>query len=377
MIYLDYAANTPIEKEVLDTYYQATMKYFANPNASHTLGLQAKEVIDQTTKHIAEQLHVLPEEIIYTSGASEANNLAIKGILERYKHRGKHVLISPLEHNSILSSLTKMQENGFIVEMIPLKEDGQVNVEKMKSMIQEDTILVSVCSVDSELGIRQPIEEIGEVLKDYKYCFFHSDASQAIGKVAIDYQNVDLITIAPHKFYGMLGTGMLIKKKKVGLKTQIDGGKSITVFRSGTPELAHIVSIEKALEIALSKQQERETYVKSINHQMLEQLKQYDQVLINHTKYSLPHVINISLKGMKATKFAQMLDQQDVYISTKTSCCPVETPSKMVYALYQDRQRAMSSFRISLSHLTTEKEVQDFLKIFDQCYKECFENGKI
>ena len=166
MIYLDYAANTPIEKEVLDTYYQATMKYFANPNASHTLGLQAKEVIDQTTKHIAEQLHVLPEEIIYTSGASEANNLAIKGILERYKHRGKHVLISPLEHNSILSSLTKMQENGFIVEMIPLKEDGQVNVEKMKSMIQEDTILVSVCSVDSELGIRQPIEEIGEVLKD-------------------------------------------------------------------------------------------------------------------------------------------------------------------------------------------------------------------
>ena len=113
--------------------------------------------------------------------------------------------------------------------------------------------------------------------------FFHSDASQAIGKVAIDYQNVDLITIAPHKFYGMLGTGMLIKKKKVGLKTQIDGGKSTTVFRSGTPELAHIVSIEKALEIALSKQQERETYVKSINHQMLEQLKQYDQVLINHT----------------------------------------------------------------------------------------------
>ncbi len=196
-------------------------------------------------------------------------------------------------------------------------------------------------------------------------------------KVAIDYQNVDLITIAPHKFYGMLGTGMLIKKKKVGLKTQIDGGKSTTVFRSGTPELAHIVSIEKALKIALSKQQEREIYVKSINHQMLEQLKQYDQVLINRTKYSLPHVINISLKGMKATKFAQMLDQQGIYISTKTSCCPVETPSKMVYALYQDRQRAMSSFRISLSHLTTEKEVQDFLKIFDQCYKECFGNGKI
>lgn len=377
MIYLDYAANTPIEKEVLDTYYQATMKYFANPNANHTLGLQAKEVIDQTTKKIAKQLHVLPEEIIYTSGASEANNLAIKGILERYKHRGKHVLISPLEHNSILSSLTHMQELGFVVELLPLKENGQVDIAKMKTMIQEDTILVSVCSVDSELGIRQPIEEIGEVLKDYKYCFFHSDASQAIGKVSIDYQNVDLVTVAPHKFYGMLGIGILIKKKKVGLKTQIDGGKSTTVFRSGTPELAPIVSIEKALEIALSKQQEREEYIKKLNHKIVEKFKEYSQVLCNHTSASLPHVINISLTGIKAIKFAELLDHHEVYISTKTSCCPVETPSKMVYALYHDRNRALSSFRISLSHLTTEKEVNEFLAIFNQCYKECYEDGKI
>lgn len=377
MIYLDYAANTPIEKEVLDTYYQAIMKYFANPNANHTLGLQAKEVIDQTTKKIAKQLHVLPEEIIYTSGASEANNLAIKGVLERYKHRGKHVLISPLEHNSILSSLTHMQELGFVVELLPLKENGQIDIAKMKTMIQEDTILVSVCSVDSELGIRQSIEEIGEVLKDYKYCFFHSDASQAIGKVSIDYQNVDLVTVAPHKFYGMLGTGILIKKKKVGLKTQIDGGKSTTVFRSGTPELAHIVSIEKALEIALSKQQEREDYIKKLNHKIVEKLNEYPQVLCNHTSASLPHVINISLTGIKAIKFAELLDHHEVYISTKTSCCPVETPSKMIYALYHDRNRALSSFRISLSHLTTEKEVNEFLAIFDQCYKECYEDGKI
>lgn len=215
------------------------------------------------------------------------------------------------------------------------------------------------------------------VLKDYKYCFFHSDASQAIGKVAIDYQNVDLVTVAPHKFYGMLGTGILIKKKNVGLKTQIDGGKSTTVFRSGTPELAHIVSIGKALEIAFSKQQERIEYVKKLNHKIVDKLKEYPQVLLNHTECSLPHVINISLKGIKATKFAELLDHQGVCISTKTSCCPVETPSKMIYALYHDRGRALSSFRISLSHLTTEKEIDEFLAIFSQCYKECFENGKI
>lgn len=377
MIYLDYAANTPIEKEVLDVFYQTTTNYFANPNANHTLGFQAKKKIDETTDAIAKKLNILPEEIIYTSGASEANNLAIKGVLQRYKHRGKHVLISPLEHNSILSSLTKMQEEGFIVEMIPLLENGQVNVEKMKEMMREDTILVSVCSVDSELGIRQPIEEIGMFLKDYKYCFFHSDASQAIGKISIDYQNVDLITVAPHKFYGMLGTGILVKKKNVGLKVQIDGGKSTTVFRSGTPEIGHIVSIDKALEIALNKQQEREEYVKNINQYILKALQKYPQILINSTGSSIPYVINLSLKGVKALEFSQKLDENEVYISTKTSCCPVETPSKMVYALYHDRSRAISSMRISLSHLTTKKEVEDFLTIFDGCYKECYENGKV
>lgn len=377
MIYLDYAANTPIEKEVLDTFYQTTLNYFANPNANHTLGLQAKQKIDEATVSIAKRLHVLAEEIIYTSGASEANNLAIKGVLQRYKHRGKHVLISPLEHNSILSSLTKMQEEGFVVEMIPLLESGQVNVEKMKEMVKEDTILVSVCSVDSELGIRQPIEEIGMFLKDYKYCFFHSDASQAIGKIYIDYQNVDLITIAPHKFYGMLGTGILIKKKNVGLKTQIDGGKSTTVFRSGTPEIGHIVSIDKALEIALNKQQEREKYVRNINQHIIKTLQKYPQVLINSTSHSIPYVINLSLKGIKALDFSKKLDENEVYISTKTSCCPVETPSKMIYALYHDRSRALSSMRISLSHLTTMNEIEEFLSIFDQCYKECYGNGKI
>ena len=270
-----------------------------------------------------------------------------------------------------------MQELGFVVEMLPLKKNGQVDVAQIKSLLKEDTILVSVCSVDSELGIRQPIEEIGKVLKDYKYCFFHSDASQAIGKVAIDYQNVDLVTVAPHKFYGMLGTGILIKKKNVGLKTQIDGGKSTTVFRSGTPELAHIVSIEKALEIAFSKQQERIEYVKKLNYKIVDKLKEYPQVLLNHTECSLPHVINIYLKGIKATKFAELLDHQGVYVSTKTSCCPAETPSKMIYALFHDRGRALSSFRISLSHLTTEKEIDEFLAIFSQCYKECFGNGKI
>lgn len=371
MIYLDYAAHCPVEKEVLDVYYQASLKYFANPNAMHTLGLQAQEKIDQTTKEIAKKLNVLPEEIIYTSGASEANNLAIKGTLERYKHRGKHILISALEHNSILSSATKMQEYGFEVEIIPINKDGRVDLERLVSLIRKDTILVSVCGVDSELGIRQPIEEIAAILKNYPYCFFHCDASQATGKVSIDFSNVDLVTIAPHKFYGLLSTGLLIKKKRVGLKSQIDGGKSTTTFRSGTPDLCAILSINKALEISLINQDERVKHVRKLNQLLRTQLSQYKEVMINSTDYSIDHVLNISLMNIKATDFVRMLDQHQVYLSSKTYCCPTQTPSKMVYALTQDRKRSLSSFRISLSHLTSEDEIKEFLTIFDQCYKEC------
>lgn len=212
MVYLDYAASSKVDEEVIDTFVNTTRKYFANPNSNHKLGLEAKELIDKCTNNIANKLHILKEEIIYTSGASESNNLAIKGICERYKNYGKHILISSLEHNSIVASATIMQEQGFEVELIPIDKNGFVDIEALEKMIRDDTILVSICSVDSEIGIKQPIEKIGKILKKYPNCFFHTDASQAIGKVDIDYKDADLITITPHKFYGLTGFGMLVKK---------------------------------------------------------------------------------------------------------------------------------------------------------------------
>ena len=161
MIYLDYAAATPPDDSVLDTFYQVTKKYYANPNSSHKLGIDSKKLMDDTTLEISNLLHVSEEEIIYTSGASEANNLAIKGVAERYKNRGKHILISALEHNSIVASATYLMENGYEVEIIPVTHDGYIDITSLKQMLRSDTILVSITSVDSELGIKQPIEEIG------------------------------------------------------------------------------------------------------------------------------------------------------------------------------------------------------------------------
>ena len=377
MIYLDYAAATPPDDSVLDTFYQVTKKYYANPNSSHKLGLDSKKLMDDTTLEISNLLHVSEEEIIYTSGASEANNLAIKGVAERYKNRGKHILISALEHNSIVASATYLMENGYEVEIIPVTHDGYIDITSLKQMLRSDTILVSIPSVDSELGIKQPIEEIGLLLKDYPNCIFHTDSSQAFGKVNINYQNVDLVTITPHKFYGLQGIGILIKKKEISLKPQIHGGKSVSVFRSGTPDLASIVAAGIAIKKALANVEERYNYVLALNEKIKDNLKNYPKIHINSTVNSIPYTINFSIKNVKALDIQNKLEEQGIFVSTKTSCCPIMTPSKIVYALTKDKGLSSSSIRVSLSHLTTLEEVDSFLNSIDEIYKEYEANGKI
>ena len=297
MVYLDYAANSPVDEEVLDLFYDVTKKYYANPNASHKLGLQAKKIIDDATCNIAKLLNVLPEEIIYTSGSSESNNLAIKGVCGRYKNKGKHIITTSLEHNSIIAPLTLMQEEGYDVDIVSVNKDGLVDINELKNLIRDDTILVSIVCVDSEIGIKQPIEEIAKLLKQYPNVIFHTDASQAIGKVNVDFSDVDLITFSPHKFYGLNGFGALIKKKNIDLKPIINGGKSTTIFRSGTPVVANIAALNKALELALNNLQKRYEYVSNLNRIVKDRLSKYPKVHINNTENSIPYTLNISIES--------------------------------------------------------------------------------
>lgn len=373
MIYLDYAANAPVDPEVLDTFNEATLKYFANPNSTHKLGLEAKEAIDNASKNIAKYLGVNEDELIFTSGASESNNLVVQGICERYKNKGKHIIISKLEHNSIVAPAARMQELGFEVDMVDVKSDGIIDIDELKSLIREDTILVSITSVDSELGIRQPIEEIGKVLKDYPNLYFHTDASQIIGKDHIDFTDVDLVTIAPHKFYGINGFGLLIKKKDIGLKPIIYGGKSTTIYRSGTPVTGSVIALDKALELAISNLNARKEYITELHDHIIDELNKRN-VIINSTSNSIPNTINFSVKGVISNVFVQLLGKKEVYISSKTSCCPEDAPSKSIYALTNDKSLASSSMRISVSHLTTMDEIDKFFEIFDETLEEY--NGK-
>lgn len=373
MIYLDYAANAPVDNSVLEVFNKATLKYFANPNSNHKLGLEAKEAIEIATRNIAKNLGVKEDEVIYTSGASESNNLVVQGICERYRSRGKHIIISSLEHSSIVAPAGRMQELGFEVDMVSVNKDGTVDLEELKSLIRDDTILVSITSVDSELGIRQPIEKIGKMLKEYPNLYFHTDASQIIGKDHIDFTDVDLVTIAPHKFYGLNGFGVLLKKKEVGLKPIIYGGKSTTIYRSGTPVTGSVIALDKALELAVTKIDERQSYIKELHDLVISKLKERN-FIINSTENSIPNTINFSVKGVISNVLVQLLGEKEVYISSKTSCSAEDSPSKSIYALTNDAKLATSSMRISLSHLTTEEEIEEFFRIFDITLEEY--NGK-
>lgn len=370
MIYLDYSATTPTDESVLDTFVKCSKEFIGNPNSLHDLGVKSKNMIDSATKQIANLLNIKENEIIYTSGASESNNLAIKGICEKYKNRGKHIITTPLEHSSIYGPIDYLKENGFKIDYVKIDSNGMVDLDHLKELMTNQTILVSICLVNSEIGINQNIKEISKIVREYPKCFLHSDMTQAIGKIKVDLSDIDLVSFSAHKFYGIKGIGILVKKEKIELEPLIHGGKSTTNYRSGTPCLPLIVSISKALRLSLENLKEKEDHVKSLNILLREKLKQYDKVKINSNEYSIPHILNISVLGVKPETMLHALESKGVYISTQSACSNVNAKSKAVLELTKNIDRATSSIRISLSHLTTNEDIVKFISIFDICYKE-------
>lgn len=374
MIYLDYAANTPVDEEVLEAFKEATIKYYGNPNSSHKLGLEAKEIIRKSSNNIMNMLkntyHIDDDlDIIFTSGASESNNMAIKGVAKTYRENGKHIITSSLEHSSVSGPLSYLKDYGYEVDVLNIGKDGKVDIDNLKELIRDDTILVSICSTDSELGTIQPISEIAKVVKAYPNCYFHVDATQSIGKLDLDLSNVDLVTIAPHKFYGLNGFGALLKRKEIVLEPLIHGGVSTSMYRSGTPVTAQVVAFNKALEISINEMNNRLNKVRKLYDTLKTGLFEYKDVEINSIDNSNPYILNIGIKDVKAIDFKKELEKYDVCVSIKSACSVTSTPSRSVMAIYKDRKRAFSSWRISISHLTTEDEINEFLKIFKMCYE--------
>ena len=368
MIYLDYSSTTPVDVEVLMRYVHIERHAFGNANSKHVAGLRASEEVTNATQLIARLLNVLPEEIIYTSCASEANNLAIKGCALKYPEK-KHIITSALEHSSVVAPLYYLQQNDYIVDMVDLDEHGRYDLNHLKSLIKEDTLLISLVAVDSETGIRQPVEEVAEIARD-RGILYHCDITQALGKCPIDVRNIDMFSCSAHKIYGPKGIGMLVKKKHVSLVPMIHGGRSTTVFRSGTPQNALICAFAHAIELAYWHMDTRLERVRGLRTFLVKELSLFDKISINSNEFAIDQILNISVEGIDSDEWVSKFSSKGICISARSACSGKENFSKSVYAITKDHGRATSSLRISLSHLTTMDQLRAFLDVLEEFLKE-------
>jgi cysteine desulfurase len=368
MIYLDYSATTPVSFEVLDTFNRTTKEFIGNPNSLHKLGIKSQDLINSATKQIADICNIMPREVVYTSSATEANNLAIIGTMLANQNIGKHLVVSKLEHPSIYKICDYLESIGFEVSYVDNDEDGLVNFDHLKRLVKEDTVLVSVCAVNSETGVRQPLKMIRQIIKkENNNTLLHSDFTQAIGKVPVNFNDVDLASLSGHKIFAPKGIGMLYRNEKVKIKPLIYGSSKSNELHPGTPAVALIASFAKALRIALTDLEKKERFVLRLNEKLVKEFSIHKDILINQTKYSIPHILNISLNNIKPETFIHALEEKDVYVGTNTACSSGDL-STAVMAIYNDKKRATSTIRISISHITTSDEINQFVNHFNTVY---------
>lgn len=372
MIYLDYSATTKTDKKVLNRFIKVN-QLFTNPNSNYKQALKVKKIIDNDIENIKNLLAVKDHEIIFTSGASEANNLVIKGLTDNLK--SKHIITTKVEHSSIIGPIGYLQKQGFKIDFVNLDQNGQVDLHHLKQLINNDTVLVSICAVDSETGTRQPIEEIAKLLKDYQHLYFHTDMTQCLGKDTIDLTNVDFASASGHKIYGFKGIGLLLKKKEIKLIPLIHGGKSTTIYRGGTPAFELIDSLYTSLSILIPKIKINYDYVKELNTYLKDNLKNYSNIKINSTSKAIPHILNISILDKNPLEIQKYLADQEILISTQTACSLNTDLSIPVLTITNDQLRAKTSIRISLSYKTTQKELDVFLKHLKILVGKNYENN--
>ncbi len=365
MIYFDNSATTRPYKEVLDSFVKVSNEFYGNPSSLHGLGVQAEKLLTQARAQIANLLAVKPAEIYFTSGGTESNNLAIKGTAIQHKSKGRHLILSSVEHPSVHGAMEQLKRLDFDITYLPVDTSGRVNVEDVKASIRKDTILVSVMHVNNEVGTIQPIKEIGKVLKQYPSILFHVDAVQAIGKIPLNLvgNGVDLCSFSAHKFHGLKGTGALFIREGVRLDPLFSGGNQEWKVRSGTENVAGAVAMAKALRMSMMASDsgiERMYRVKSL---LTTELTSIDELIINTPlEDSAPHILNFSIKGIKAEVLIHALEQKGIFLSTTSACSSKkQLPSQTLLAMGVSDDLADSAFRISLSYDNTEKEARSVI----------------
>ena len=371
LIYLDNAATTKVNDEVLSSFEKAKKQYFANPSSIHTPGQEANRLLEKAREQILSTLGVNNDELIFTSGATEANNLAIKGYALRYQNRGKHIITTNIEHPSVLEAVKQLEEHfGFEVTYLPVNKDGVIEVNDLAKSIRKDTILISIMAVNNEIGTINPIHEIAALLKKYPLIVFHSDVTQGIGKIKLPYEDMDMFSFSGHKIHGLNSSGALIKNKKIELLPLLSGGGQENNFRSGTNDVALAVSLAKALRLENDKIVENyakiapiSAYLKNylLGHQDLYELNSGDN----------PYIINFSTLTKKASVVIEALSSHGIIVSSTSACHAKEEPmSYVVKALGKNDQLAHNTVRVSLSSGTTLDDIKYLIFNLESIIKE-------
>jgi cysteine desulfurase len=364
MIYLDYNATTPVDKIVLE----AMLPYFTNnfgnaASTTHLWGKRAKDAVENARNQVANLIHCTPQEITFTSGATESINLAIKGVAEAYTGKGKHIVTVKTEHRAVLDTCKSLEKQGYEITWLDVKEYGLVDLADIEAAIRADTILVSVMWVNNETGVIQPMDKIAEIVHQ-KGCILMSDATQAVGKLPIDLEKnrIDLLTLSAHKFYGPKGVGALYTRRKnprVAITAQMDGGGHENGKRSGTLNVPGIVGLGEASELAKKEREENENRIKALRDKLENNLLALGDFSLNGSKENrLYNVSNICFKGVDGAKLLRSAYSW-LAISSGSACSSADAePSHVLRAMGLSEKDAKSSMRFSLGKYTTEEDVE-------------------
>ena len=378
-IYLDYAATTPIDKEVLKAMMPYFKKDFGNPSSLHRFGQIARVAIDEARRKVAKFLNCQEDEVVFTGSATEANNLAIFGVVRALKKKGikPHIITSKIEHHAVLHPFEELEKEGIEVSFLAPNKEGIIEVKEIQNAIKENTVFVSVMYANNEIGTIQPIKEIGQFLakinKERKHkIYFHTDAVQAVNYLDCDVQKlkVDLLTLSAHKIYGPKGVGALFIKKGTPIKPIIYGGGHEFGLRSGTENVAGIVGLGKAIEL-VEKHKDDIERIKKLRDKIIEKVSKIPNTRLNGSKEKrLPNNANISISGAEGESLVIALDQHGIAVSTGSACSSKDLkPSHVLLAIGLSPKEAHGSLRITLGRFTTEEEVDYFLKVLPKVVK--------
>lgn len=365
MIYLDNSATSKPYQAVLDSFILVNQKFFGNPSSLHSVGGEAEQLLNQSRQQIAGLAGIEPSEIFFTSGGSEANNLAIKGAALMHRRRGNHIVTTRVEHPSVREACEQLRTLGFEITYVDVDEDGRVSAEDVKRSLTDKTILVSVIHVNNEVGTIQPIQEIGEIIGTYPKVLFHVDHVQGAGKVPIDLHgwNIDLCSVSAHKFHGLKGNGFLYKRNGVSIAPLTSGGGQENKLRSGTENVGGVVSMAKAFRMVGEERRRNGAFLLDMRNMIMRGLEQKTEVDIHTPKEkAAPHIINFSAAGLKGEVIVHALAQEGIIVSTTSACSSKSAvPSHTLRAMGVPDESAMGAVRVSLSYENTQEEAQRFI----------------